>query len=165
MDINDITEILNQIYGVADSIDDTPAAVKRLTNGNQTTREVLKLDLLRFLMYVCSADGITDNDATLMGLVMDNFGYTANDFISLSRTVADPDPDQTISLMSFCLADIMFNKQKGTRGTQFSDVCINTFDVFGNIAVAMHNDNRLVSLRKETLITGMRLYAQNAVFN
>ncbi len=55
MDAYDLINMLNQVQGLADSLDGTGVVgVKALTNGQYTTRDTLKLELSKFLLYIAN---------------------------------------------------------------------------------------------------------------
>lgn len=55
MDAYEIVNALNQILNLADTLDDTGVVgVKALSNGQYTTREVCRLELSQFLLYIAN---------------------------------------------------------------------------------------------------------------
>lgn len=66
MDAYDLINMLNQVQGLADSLDGTGVVgVKALTNGQYTTRYTLKLELSKFLLYIANGKTILCESITM----------------------------------------------------------------------------------------------------
>lgn len=57
MDANDIINALNRVFDLGDQLDNAGGGAQGLTNGEHTTREVCKIELGQFLLYLASSKG------------------------------------------------------------------------------------------------------------
>ena len=55
MAAQEIINALNQIYDLGDSLDDAGIGTLALTNGNKTTREACRLDIVHFRFTLATA--------------------------------------------------------------------------------------------------------------
>lgn len=158
MDAYDLINMLNQVQGLADSLDGTGVVgVKALTNGQYTTRYTLKLELSKFLLYIANGNGaLTDGEVSLINVVLGS-EYNAYQLKQLENSTDDPNPTNCMTLMGFLSGDKVLNQQNGTRSTQTSDVLISLFETFGNIMVAF-DENSVSKARCAKYISGMKSY-------
>ena len=116
MDANDIINALNHVLDLGDQLDNAGGGVKGLTNGEDTTREVCKIELGHFLLYLANcSSSINDGQAAILNLVLGD-GFTqlpAHEFKELSNTVSAPDPSNNATLDAFMQADMALSLQNG----------------------------------------------------
>lgn len=158
MDAYEIVNALNQLLGLADSLDDTGiVGVKALSNGQYTTREVLRLELSRFLLYIGNGNSyLEDGEVALLNLVM-NSDYNAMQWRQVATTTDAPNPSSSMTLMGFLSGDKALTQQNGYRTTFSTDALIQTFQAFGNLMVAF-DENSVSKARCAKYINGMKSY-------
>lgn len=158
MDAYEIVNALNQILDLADSLDNTGVVgVKALSNGEYTTREVLRLELSQFLLYIGNGNSyLEDGEVALLNLVM-NSDYNAMQQRQVATTTDAPNPANSMTLMGFLSGDKALTQQNGYKTTSSTDVLIQTFEAFGNLMVAF-DENATSKARCVKYISGMKSY-------
>ena len=158
MDAYEIVNVLNRILDLADSLDNTGVVgVKALFNGEYTTREVLRLELSQFLLYIGNGNSyLEDGEVALLNLVM-NTDYNAMQWRQVATTTDAPNPANSMTLMGFLSGDIALTQQNGYKTTSSTDVLIQTFEAFGNLMVAF-DENATSKARCVKYISGMKSY-------
>lgn len=154
MDAYEIVNALNQILNLADT---GVVGVKALSNGQYTTREVCRLELSQFLLYIANGNGtFTDGEVALFNIVLGD-EYTAYQLKQLASTVDAPSPSSSMTLMGFLSGDAALTQQNGYRTTVSTDLLINVFEAFGNLMVAF-DENPVSKARCAKYISGMKSY-------
>lgn len=158
MDAYEIVNALNQILDLADSLDNTGVVgVKALSNGEYTTREVLRLELSQFLLYIGNGNSyLEDGEVALLNLVM-NSDYNAMQWRHVATTTDAPNPANSMTLMGFLSGDKALTQQNGYKTTSSTDVLIQTFEAFGDLMVAF-DENATSKARCVKYISGMKSY-------
>ena len=163
MDAYEVVSYLNQVYGLGDSLDETGVCgVYKLTNGDHTTREAIRLELSQFLLYIGSGNGMySDGEVALLNLVLGE-EYEAYQYRQLSASVDAPNAANSLSLMGFLSGDMALNQQNGTRSTTTTDTLINLFKAFGELMVAF-DENPTAKARCAKHISGMKAYVMKNI--
>lgn len=158
MDAQELINMLNQILDLGDSMDENGVmGVKALTNGTHTTREVTRLELGRFLLYIASGNGVlTDGEVSLINVAF-GLEYSAYQYRQLEAQTNYPDPSNSLSLMGFLSGDIVLSKHNGHRSTVMTDALIGLFESYGGLMVAF-DDNPVSRARKLKYISEMKSY-------
>lgn len=158
MDAYEIVNVLNQVLDMGDTLDDTGVVgVKALSDGQYTTREVCRLELSRFLIYIASGNGtFTDGEAALINIVIGE-EYSAFQLKQISSTTDEPSPSSCMTLLGFLSADIELSRKNGERTTTTTDFLISVFEAFGNLMVAF-DENQVSKARCVKFINGMKTY-------
>lgn len=93
MDAYEIVNALNQILDLGDSLDDTGVVgVRALTNGEDTTREAIRLELSQFLLYIANGNStLEDGEVALINLVLGG-DYTSFQLKKLAARLTNPPP-------------------------------------------------------------------------
>ena len=158
MDAYEIVDALDRILSLADALDDTGVVgVKALSNGKYTTREVLRLELSRFLLYIGNGNSsLEDGEVALLNLVM-NSDYNAYQWRQVATTTDAPNPSSSMTLMGFLSGDKALTQQNGYKTTSSTDLLIQLFDAFGNLIVAF-DENAVSKARCVKYISGMKSY-------
>ena len=159
MDAYEIVNALNQVYGIADKLDNTGVVgVKALSNGQHTTRETLQLELSHFLLYVANGNGnFTDGEVALVNLVLGG-EYSSWQLKQLCTTTDDPNPATSLTLMGFVSGDKAINEQNGTKELSVTNLLINLYETLGNLMVAF-DESPVSKARVIKYISGMKSYA------
>lgn len=157
MDAYEIVNVLNQVLDMGDRLDDTGVVgVKALSDGQYTTREVCRLELSRFLIYIASGNGsFTDGEVALINIVIGQ-EYSAFQLKQIASTTDEPTPS-CMTLMGFLTADIELSRQSGVRTTTTTDFLISVYETFGNLMVAF-DENQVSKARCVKFINGMKTY-------
>ncbi len=158
MDAYDILSVLNNTYDLCDDFDRQGFGVYALTDGENTSREALKLELAQFLLWVGNANGIySDGELALVGLVlgMELDEMQAKQIIS----ELEPNPSKVLSLMGFLIRDKAANAANGTKEAKAANVLIDLFSSLGDLMVAF-DDNPAAKVKKSKFINGMQTYVQ-----
>ena len=157
MDANDIINALNHVLDLGDQLDNAGGGVKGLTNGEDTTREVCKIELGQFLLYLANcSSSINDGQAAILNLVLGD-GFTqlpAHEFKELSNTVSAPDPSNNATLDAFMQADMALSLQNGENSSPLTNILISIYKAFGQLLIAM-NENTLAQSRYDRIISQM----------
>jgi hypothetical protein len=158
MDAYEVVNALNQILNLGDTLDDTGVVgVKALSHGQYTTREVCRLELSRFLLYIANGNGsLTDGEVALINIVLGQ-EYSAFQLKQLASNTDEPTPSTCMTLMGFLSGDAALSQQNGYRTTTSTDVLINVFEAFGNLMVAF-DENPVSKARCVKYISGMKSY-------
>lgn len=155
MDVNDIINALNRVLDLGDQLDNAGGGVQGLTNGEHTTREVCKIELSQFLLYI--ADGcsyVNDAQASLLNLVLGD-GYSsvpAYKVKELAKSVSAPDPSKNATLMAFRQADIALSQQNGDNSSSLINILVSIYEAFGQLMVAV-NENPIAQSRYDRVIS------------
>lgn len=159
MDAYEIVNALNQVYSIADSLDDTGVAgVKAISNGQYTTREVLKLELSQFLLFVANGNSsFTDGEVAFVNLVLES-DYSSGQLKQVCSTTAEPNPSTSLTLMGFISGDKAINTQNGTKELAMTNLLINLYEAMGNLMVAF-DENPVSKARVIKYLSGMKSYA------
>ena len=162
MDAYEIVSLYNQTLDLCDTLDNSGLGVYALTDGKYRTRETLRLDLSRFLLYLGNANAsFEDGEVALINIVLDE-EYTATMYEKLCASVDEPIPGDSLTLMGFVSGDKALNNQNGTRSTQLCDFLVNLYENMGNVMVAL-DDNKVATMRKIKFINGMKAYIMKQV--
>ena len=158
MDAYELINYLNQVLNLGDSLDETGSAgVYALTKGEHTTKDVTRLELGRFLLYIASGNGVlTDGEVSLVNIVM-NQELNAFQYKQLENQLEAPNPASLLSLAGFLSGDLALNQANGTKSTQCTDLLIQAFETFGNLMVAF-DENSVSKIRCVKFISGMKSY-------
>ena len=157
MNAYDYLDFLNQFLNLADVMDNSGFGVRRISNGEYTSRESCRLELGAFLMYIANGKGrINDDDASLINIVMGT-EYTGYQLTQVAATLDEPKPSSSMTMLGFISGDIALTQQNGYRTTQSTDALINLFDTFGSLMVA-YDDNYISRNRFNNYIAGMKSY-------
>ena len=159
MDAYELISYLNNVLKLGDSMDDTGVTgAYALTNGEHSTREVLRLELGRFLLYIASGNAtLTDAEVSLVNVVMET-DLSASQLRQLESNADVPDPSASLALMAFLSGDKTLNQVNGTRGTQSTDLLIQLYETFGNLMVDF-DENAAAKARCAKYISGMKSFA------
>lgn len=155
MDVNDIINALNHVLDLGDQLDNAGGGVQGLTNGEHTTREVCKIELSQFLLYI--ADGcsyVNDAQASLLNLVLGD-GYSsvpAYKVKELAKSVSAPDPSKHATLMAFRQADLALARQNGDNSSSLTNILVSIYEAFGQLMVAV-NENPIAQSRYDRVIS------------
>ena len=159
MDANDLYNALEGVLGIGDTLDNSGGGVLTASNGEHTTRSVIKLELGTFLLYIGNGGfSFNDNQAALVNMCLsDRFGtIPAWQMPSVAQDINSPDPDSCLSFTAFDSADSAIAEQKGEANRHaMANVVINLFDTFGNLMVSL-NENVLARSRYERYMNGLR---------
>lgn len=158
MDAYDILRVLNNMYDLCDDFDRQGFGAYALTDGKNTSREALRLELAQFLLWVGDANGVySGGELALVGLVL---GTELNETQAKQIiTGREPDPSGTLSLMGFLIRDKAANAANGTREAKAANALIDLFSSLGDLMVAF-DDNPAAKAKKSKFINGMQTYVQ-----
>ena len=155
MDANDIINALNRVLDLGDQLDNAGGGVQGLTNGEHTTREVCKIELGQFLLYLASSSTfINDGQAAVLNLVLgDGFSeIPAYKFKELASTISAPDPSNNLSLSAFMQADMALSQQNGESSSSLTSILISIYKAFGQLLIAV-NENALAHSRYDRFVS------------
>lgn len=158
MDVNEILDALNKILDLGDSLDGTGVVgVKALTNGRHTSRETIRLELSKFLLYIANGNcTLDDGETALINIVLDDH-LTASELKKVAAAMDVPDPSSCLTLMGFLSGDMKWSQLKGCRTTTFTNSLITAFEAFGHLMVAF-DENSVSQARCDKYINGMKSY-------
>lgn len=157
MDANDIINALNYVLDLGDQLDNVGGGVQGLTNGEHTTRETCKIELIQFLLYLANCSTVINNgQAAVLNLVLgdDYPEIPANKFMEWSNTVDAPDPSDNATLAAFMQGDMSLSRQNGENSSSLTSLLINIYKAFGQLLIAM-NENTLAQSRYDRIISQM----------
>ena len=149
MNGQDVMNALNRILDLGDTLDNAGGGVQALTNGSHTTREVCKIELGQFLLYVADGgDSINDGQAAVLNLVFfEGLGQNSGDqYMQLAKTIGTPNPKQNMTLISFRQGDQALSAQNGTQSSSLEDILTSVYEAFGRLMVAF-NENAISQQR------------------
>ena len=158
MDDYEIMYGLNRLLNLGDAIDNTGVVgVRALSNGKYTTREVCRLELSQFLLYIANGNGtLTEGEAALINIVLGE-DYSPSELQQLASDIDAPSPSSSLTLLGFLTGDEALSQQKGYRTTDSTDALINVFEAYGNLMVAF-DENPVSKARCIKYISGMKDY-------
>ena len=164
MDAQAIINVLNRILDLGDTLDNAGGGVQGLTNGEHTTREVCRIELGQFLLYIADgATSITDAQAALLSFVFSEGGSMIPGWQlkQLAKTSGTPDPNKNLTFTAFIQADLAVSVQEGERTTAGTDTLFTIYDTFGQLIVAF-NENAISQERYDRTIAGFRARVASA---
>ena len=157
MDAQELINMLNQILDLGDLMAETGVTgVKALTNGKLTTREITRLDLSRFLLYVASGNRVLTEGEVLLINLASGYELSALSLQHIEDTTNPPNPD-SLTLKGFLSGDIALSEHNGYRYTGLTDQLIDLFETYGNVMVAF-DENPVSRARKLKYISEMKSY-------
>ena len=166
MNGQDVMNALNHLLDLGDTLDNAGGGVQGLTDGRHTTREVCKLQLGQFLLYI--ADGcpsINDGQAAVLNLVFhEGYGDTSPEqYMEMAKTIDPPDPSSNLTLLAFKQGDMALSAQNGNTSTSLTDILINTYEAFGKLMVAM-NESFIAQSRYDRVFNQLKAEANQGSF-
>lgn len=164
---HELSSVLSIVLDYGDKLDNMGGGVQHLTKGSMTTRKACKLDLFAFLLYIaagCSV--IKEEHAIVLNIIQvnedDEDKMNALDYQILSRnmhSVSDAIPDAT--LVAFRQADRVLSQQNDGKPIGFTDLLVQTFELFGKLMVSVSN-NPVSESRYHTAINEIRKLASQS---
>ena len=154
MDANDIINALNRVLDLGDQLDNAGGGVKGLTDGAHTTREVCKIELGQFLLYLANCSSfINEGQAAVLNLVLgDGFSeIPAYKLKNLASSISAPDPSDNVTLSAFMQADMALSRQNGNSSSSLTNILISIYKAFGQLLIAM-NENAMAHNRYDGFI-------------
>lgn len=158
MGVNDILSALNGVLDLGDTLDNNGIGISAMTNGQHTTRELCKMELGSFLLYVGAGGGFfNDGQAGLVNiLLMDEYGQIPS---WRMKSVADaldmPLAINNATFTAFKNGDDALSQQNGRPTTRLTDLLISLYESFGGLMVAL-NENTLSRVRCDTYVDGLK---------
>lgn len=158
MDVNDLVGLLNRVLALGDSIDSSGViGVKAITRGKYTLREVFRLELCQFLLYVADGNNfLDDSEVALLNIAMDSM-YDASQWHQVASEMQAPNPNNNMTLMGFLTIDVALTKQNGYRTHSATDALIRLYKTFGDLMVAF-DDNPASKARCAKYVNRMKTY-------
>ena len=153
MDVQDLIQALNSFLQLGDTFDNNNIGLHAMTNGQHTTREIIKMELGQFLLYV--GDGgssFTDGQAALVNLLLsEQFGEVpAWRMKDIAAAVGTPDAEDNASFQLFHMVDL-----GRAQGNQLSEMLIRLYESFGKLMVVL-NQNVLSQIRYDSYIAALK---------
>lgn len=158
MDVNDILNALNGVLELSDTLDNNGIGISSMTNGQRTTREVCKMELGQFLLYVGGGGSFfTDGQASLVNLLIgEKIGQLpAWQMKAAADSVDSPDAGSNVTFTAFEAGDEALSQQNGTKSTQMTDLLISLYESFGGLMVAF-NEDALSRIRCDNYVSGLK---------
>lgn len=154
MDANDIINALNHVLDLGDQLDNAGGGVQGLTDGEHTTREVCKIELGQFLLYLANCSSfINAGQAAVLNLVLgDGFSeIPAYKLKELASSISAPDPSNNLTLSAFMQADLALSRQNSNSSSSLTTILISIYKAFGQLLIAM-NENAIAHNRYDGFI-------------
>ena len=158
MDVNDILTALNGVLDLGDTLDNNGIGISAMTNGKHTTRELCKMELGSFLLYVGAGGGFfNDGQAGLVNiLLMDKYGQIPSwQMKSVADDLDMPIAANNATFTAYKNGDDALSQQNGRPTTQLTDLLISLYESFGGLMVAF-NENTLSRVRCDTYVNGLK---------
>ena len=163
MDVNDIVNALNGVLDLCDSLDNSGAGIQAVSSSGHTTRELCKMELGQFLLYV--ADGSilpTDGQASVINLVLGDMYSNISQFQikQIAKDVGIPDASSNATLTVFMMADAALAQQNGAQSASLTDLLINVYEAFGRLVV-MLDENSISEGRCDRYLSALKAKASS----
>ena len=154
----DIMNAIHKILELGDNLDSSGGGAKGLSNGDMSTREVCRVELIQFLFYI--ADGctfLTDGQATVLNIVLDDgeSSIPASIMRDVVRKMSKPKVENNISVLAFCLGDKLLTEKTGRESTDCIDALLNLYDFLGGLIITMNRSSEAQS-RFDHFMDGLR---------
>lgn len=158
MDVNDLLTALNGVLDLGDTLDNNGIGISAMTNWQHTTRELCKMELGSFLLYVGAGGGFfNDGQAGLVNLLLsDKYGQIPSwQMKSVADELDMPIAANNATFAAFKNGDDALSQQNGAPTKQFTDLLISLYESFGGLMVAF-NENALSRVRCDTYVNGLK---------
>lgn len=156
MDANSILNILYGLLDLGDQIDNAGIGVQGLSNGEYTTREVCKLELGQFLLYLASSSTfINEGQAAFLNILFrtGDSEIPAYKLKELASGIIAPDPSKNLTLAAFMQADMVLPPRNGEDSASLTSILINTYKTFGQLMMLTRDEDVLAKIRYDRTIS------------
>lgn len=150
---------LEKILGLADELDYSRIGVRAMTgDATTTTREVCKLELGFFLIYIGDGGIFFNNDQTeLINLILTGqLGpYSTSAMNEIASKLTIPLAEDNLTFSAFERMDDVLKQKTGIPTTEGTDLIINLYEIFGELMVD-YNPNERSRIRYMSYMNGLK---------
>ena len=160
----EIKNLLNQLYNACDAIDNTDIGLKNIGNGKTTLRDILKLDIASFTMYLSASSGRVEwQEANYIGEILDmNLNAEAVSQVIKDQNFYSTEFENKIPLSLQIFVKIDQTLSNMLNGQKVSETLVGIFKMIGMDLISC--DNNVTQNERNDIniyISNLEKYVQN----